>query len=472
MFLGGTVEVYKRKVEALYAESPKQVRDNVGQTVGKIHSKRPKVQDGRENGRDTEQQILEEEQTAEDGRENGRDTEQQILEEEQAAEEFNEQILEEEQAAEEFNEQISEEEQTAEFFTDQIQEYQQTAEEFNDQIPKYQQQLSSMTRFQDINTGICKSCTVLNGSSKGKKKGKKRLGKLNERQKFLFSKKVLAANAIYTPYTLLDISTQIKEVTQLCLNALSANISPELSERQLSPPMPSFSQDNEPACASPPQMRSLSQDNEPAYASAPQMRSLSQDNEPAYASAPQMRSLSQDNEPAYASPPQMASLSQDKEPAYASPPQMASLSQDNKPASVAPLQTPKLSSLFSQADAQNPAACISPSGSSGPLSSPSPFEGFLSADISDLTVKEMIKKFHGWLKYRFQDTRATEKESLNRLISGCGRGKTATIFHIVSVFASKHLICVEQREPCGDIIISRGPKLYEVDVEDWLLSEL
>uniref|UniRef100_A0A0E0DUV9 Rad21/Rec8-like protein N-terminal domain-containing protein n=1 Tax=Oryza meridionalis TaxID=40149 RepID=A0A0E0DUV9_9ORYZ len=74
-------------------------------------------------------------------------------------------------------------------------------------------------------------------------------------------------------------------------------------------------------------------------------------------------------------------------------------------------------------------------------------------------IDQVTQSIHSYLKLHFDTPGASQSESLSQLAHGMTTAKAARLFYQACVLATHDFIKVNQLEPYGDILISRGPKM-------------
>uniref|UniRef100_A0A0E0L651 Rad21/Rec8-like protein N-terminal domain-containing protein n=1 Tax=Oryza punctata TaxID=4537 RepID=A0A0E0L651_ORYPU len=74
-------------------------------------------------------------------------------------------------------------------------------------------------------------------------------------------------------------------------------------------------------------------------------------------------------------------------------------------------------------------------------------------------IDQVTQSIHSYLKLHFDTPGASQSESLSQLAYGMTTAKAARLFYQACVLATHDFIKVNQLEPYGDILISRGPKI-------------
>uniref|UniRef100_A0A0E0L649 Rad21/Rec8-like protein N-terminal domain-containing protein n=1 Tax=Oryza punctata TaxID=4537 RepID=A0A0E0L649_ORYPU len=75
-------------------------------------------------------------------------------------------------------------------------------------------------------------------------------------------------------------------------------------------------------------------------------------------------------------------------------------------------------------------------------------------------IDQVTQSIHSYLKLHFDTPGASQSESLSQLAYGMTTAKAARLFYQACVLATHDFIKVNQLEPYGDILISRGPKIW------------
>ncbi|EOY17702.1 Rad21/Rec8-like family protein, putative [Theobroma cacao] len=71
----------------------------------------------------------------------------------------------------------------------------------------------------------------------------------------------------------------------------------------------------------------------------------------------------------------------------------------------------------------------------------------------------MTENIRKYMKAHFETPGAPQVESLNNLAARLNRKGAAQLFYQTCVLTSQGFLKVKQREPFGDILISKGPKM-------------
>jgi cohesin complex subunit SCC1 len=80
----------------------------------------------------------------------------------------------------------------------------------------------------------------------------------------------------------------------------------------------------------------------------------------------------------------------------------------------------------------------------------------ITVDVYSVIIKLNPSRY---LKLHFDTPGASQSESLSQLAHGMTTAKAARLFYQACVLATHDFIKVNQLEPYGDILISRGPKM-------------
>ncbi|KAI3731159.1 hypothetical protein L1987_62342 [Smallanthus sonchifolius] len=79
--------------------------------------------------------------------------------------------------------------------------------------------------------------------------------------------------------------------------------------------------------------------------------------------------------------------------------------------------------------------------------------------VADQPMEQLTDSIRMQLKTHFDTPGSAQTESLNQLALGLDRKKAACLFYHTCVLASRDFIKVQQNEPYGNIVISRGAKM-------------
>ncbi|KAF5794997.1 putative rad21/Rec8-like protein [Helianthus annuus] len=77
----------------------------------------------------------------------------------------------------------------------------------------------------------------------------------------------------------------------------------------------------------------------------------------------------------------------------------------------------------------------------------------------DQPMEQLTDSIRMQLKAHFDTPGCAQTESLNQLALGLDRKKAACLFYQTLVLATRDIIKVYQKEPYGNIVISRGAKM-------------